>query len=256
MVLTAVGTVASGALSGAGGETGRRTSERLCGLLGRARAEQQDASGDADGGGRQAPTLPGTDSERRQAALWMTEVAERSPGFAQELRDWLREASWLAPRAVPAVAHDAARPRMLPATTGLFTDREDVTAAVVALLDERGRAPGAPAVVALTGPGGIGKTATAVHTAHVLRERFPDGTLYVDLAGASAATALSPSEALVRFLERLGVRPAAVPGDERRQRDLYLDCTADRRMVVVLDNAHSDAQIMPLLPAAPHPSCW
>ncbi|MFF3912128.1 ATP-binding protein [Streptomyces sp. NPDC001852] len=252
MVLTAVGTVASGALSGAGGEMGRRTSERLCGLLGRARAEQQDASGDADGGGRQAPTLPGTDSERRQAALWLTEVAERSPGFAQELQDWLREASWLAPRAVPAVAHDAARPRMLPATTGLFTDREDVTAAVVALLDERGRAPGAPAVVALTGPGGIGKTATAVHTAHVLRERFPDGTLYVDLAGASAATALSPSEALVRFLERLGVRPAAVPGDERRQRDLYLDCTADRRMVIVLDNAHSDAQIMPLLPAAPH----
>ncbi|MGV4982846.1 NB-ARC domain-containing protein [Streptomyces sp. NRAIS4] len=249
MVLTAVGTVASGALSGAGGEMGRRTSERLCGLLGRARAEQREVSGGPGGSGQQAPTLPGTEAERRQAALWLTEVARRSPDFAAELAEWLREASWLAPRAVPAVAHDADRPQMLPATTALFTDREDVTAAVLELLADEGRSPGAPAIVALTGPGGIGKIATAVHCAHVLRERFPDGTLYVDLAGASAATALAPSEALVRFLERLGVRP--VPGDETRQRDLYLDCTAGRRMLVVLDNAHSDAQITPLLPAAP-----
>lgn len=84
-----------------------------------------------------------------------------------------------------------------------------------------------------------------------LRERCPDGILFVDLAGASSGTALAPSDVLARFLERLGVPPAMVPGDEARQRDLFRDRTADRRMMVVLDNAHADAQVVPLLPASP-----
>ncbi|MDG9718826.1 NB-ARC domain-containing protein [Streptomyces sp. DH24] len=250
MVLSAVGTVASGALSGAGGEMGRRTSERLFGLLSRTRTGPGEAGpGSADG--ERQPTLPVTEPEQTAAALRLVEVARSSPEFAREVAEWVREASWLAPRAVPAVAHDASRPQMLPPVTAVFTDREDVLARITSLLDEEDRPSGAPAVVALTGPGGIGKTAAAVHCAHALRERFPDGVLFVDLAGASAGTALSPSDALARFLERLGVPPAMVPGDEARQRDLYRDCTADRRMVVVLDNAHSDAQVIPLLPAAP-----
>ncbi len=167
------------------------------------------------------------------------------------MTEWVREASWLAPRAVPAVAHGASRPRMLPPTTAVFTDRTDVLAWITALLDEEGRTPGAPTLVALTGPGGIGKTAAAVQCAFELGERFPDGVLFADLEGASAGTALAPSDVLARFLERLGVPPAMVPGDEARQRDLYRDCTADRRMIVVLDNAHDDAQVIPLLPASP-----
>jgi tetratricopeptide (TPR) repeat protein len=255
MVFSAVGTVASGALSGAGGEMGRRTSERLFGLLSRTGTRPGEEAG-AGAARRSAederqPVLPVTGPEQRAAALRLVEVAGSSPEFAREVAEWVREASWLAPRAVPAVAHDASRPQMLPPATAVFTDREDVLARITSLLDEADRPSGAPVVVALTGPGGIGKTAAAVHCAYELRERFPDGVLFVDLAGASAGTALAPSDALARFLERLGVPPAMVPGDEARQRDLYRDCTADRRMIVVLDNAHGDAQVIPLVPAAP-----
>lgn len=250
MVLSTVGTVASGALSGAGGEMGRRASERLHGLLSRARTADEGA-GTGSAGGEEQPTLPVTEQEQRAAALRLMEVARRSPEFAREVAEWAREASWLAPRAVPAVASGASRPQMLPPATAVFTDREDVIAWITALLDDADPIPGAPTIAALTGPGGIGKTAVVVQCAYALRERFPDGILFVDLAGASSGTALPPSDVLARFLERLGVPPAMVPGDEARQRDLFRDCTADRRMMVVLDNAHADAQVVPLLPASP-----
>lgn len=244
MAFSAVSTVASGALSGAGGETGRRISERLYDLLSRGRAG-------ADGDGLRAPALPVTEPERTAAALQLMEIARSSPELAREVSEWVREASWLAPRTVPAVAHGAARPQMLPPASAVFTDRADVLAWITALLDEEGRRPpGAPAIALLTGPGGIGKTAAAVQCAFELGERFADGALFVDLNSASG-TALSPSEVLVRFLERLGVPASAVPGDEARQRDLYRDCMADRRMIVVLDNARDDAQVVPFLPASP-----
>ncbi|WKE73001.1 tetratricopeptide repeat protein [Streptomyces sp. WP-1] len=243
LVFSAVGTVASGALSGAGGETGRRISERLHGLLGRAGSEPGTPSG------QQVLVLPVTEHERRAAAAQLVELARSSPEFAREVREWVREASWLAPRPVPAVAPGASRPQMLPPATAAFTDREDVLAWIKGLLDDAGRAPGAPVVATLTGQGGIGKTATVVRCAHELREEFPDGVLFVDLAGASAGTALTPSEALVRFLESLKV--GTIPGDEARQRDLFREYTAGRRMIVVLDNALNDAQVLPLLPASP-----
>ncbi|WP_309243714.1 NB-ARC domain-containing protein [Streptomyces sp. CAI-85] len=241
VVLSAVGTVASGALSGAGGEMGRRTSERLCGLLGRARGD----------GGQGEPTLPVSEDEQAAAALRLMERARRSPEFAREVAEWVRDAGWLAPRAVPAVAPEASRPQMLPPVTAAFTDREDVIAWITEVLDGADPAGGAPTIAVLTGAGGIGKTAAVVRCAYALRERFPDGVLFVDLAGASVGTALPPSDVLARFLERLGVPPDRVPGDEARQRDLFRDCMADRRMMVVLDNANTEAQVVPLLPASP-----
>ncbi|WP_225099402.1 tetratricopeptide repeat protein [Streptomyces sp. CoH27] len=248
MALSAVGTVASGALSGAGGEAGRRVSERLYELLSRGRSGGNSGSGEE---GSHRPTLPVTEPEQTAAARQLFELARRSPEFAREVAEWVREAAWLSPRTVPAVAHGASRPQMLPPASAVFTDRAEVLAWLTALLDEEERPPGAPTLAVLTGPGGIGKTAAAVHCATALRERFPDGALFADLKGASAGTALAPSDILARFLERLGVPPAMVPGDEARQRDLYRDCTADRRLIVVLDNAHDDAQVIPLLPASP-----
>ncbi|EST33350.1 hypothetical protein M878_13105 [Streptomyces roseochromogenus subsp. oscitans DS 12.976] len=253
MALSAVGTVVSGALSGAGGEAGRRTSERLYDLLSRGRRAGADAeanSGPGEGGSRH-PTLPVTEDAQTAAARQLLELARSSPEFAREVTEWVREASWLSPRTVPAVAHAASRPQMLPPATPVFTDRAEVLAWLRGLLDEEGRTPGAPAIAVLTGPGGIGKTAAVVRCAFELMDRFPDGVLFADLAGASDGTALRPSDVLARFLERLGVPAAMVPGDEARQRDLYLDCTAGRRMIVVLDNARGDAQVIPLLPASP-----
>ncbi|WEO95191.2 NB-ARC domain-containing protein [Streptomyces sp. FXJ1.172] len=249
MAVTAVGTVVSGALSGAGGDAGRRTSERLYDLLSRGRRAGHDSRSAQDGS--QRPRLPVTGPEQTEAARHLLELARRSPEFAREVTEWVRDASWLSPRTVPAVAHGASRPQMLPPTTAAFTDRAEVLAWLTALLDEEGRPPGAPVVAVLTGPAGIGKTAACVHVANELRERFPDGVLFADLAGASVGTALAPSDVLARFLERLGVPSAMVPGDEARQRDLYRDCTADRRLIVVLDNALDDAQVIPLLPASP-----
>ncbi|WP_316767195.1 hypothetical protein [Streptomyces sasae] len=95
------------------------------------------------------------------------------------------------------MAHAASRPRMLPPATAAFTDREEVLAWLGALLDEEGLAPGAPTIAVLTGPGGMGKTATAVRGAIELLDRFPDGALFADLEGASAGTALPPSDVLV-----------------------------------------------------------
>ncbi|MEV5879784.1 tetratricopeptide repeat protein [Streptomyces sp. NPDC052101] len=249
MAVSAVGTVVSSALSGAGGEMGRRTSERLYDLLSRGRAGGDGQSDSASGAaGSDRPTLPVTEAELTAAARQLLELARRSPESAREVTEWVREASWLSPRTVPAVAHGASRPQMLPPSTAVFTDRAEVLAWLTGLVDEAGHAPGAPTIAVLTGPGGIGKTAAVVHCASALRERFPDGVLFADLGGAFAHP---PSDVLARFLERLGVPPAMVPGDEARQRDLYRDCTAERRLIVVLDNAHDGAQVIPLLPASP-----
>ncbi|WP_416968649.1 NB-ARC domain-containing protein [Streptomyces sp. 4F14] len=231
MATAAVSTVASGALSGAGGEAGRRISERLYGLLNRVRPGE-------------TATLPVTEDQCADAVRDLAELSRRSGELAEEVSAWLREATLFAQRMTPTAL---ARPRMLPPSTSVFTDREDVVEWIEALTGEGE----GPFVGVLTGPGGIGKTAVAVRGGGRLRELFPDGDLFVDLAGDSAATALTPSDVLARFLEALGVAPDRVPGDEARQRDLYRTLTADRSLLVVLDNAHDDAQVMPLIPASP-----
>ncbi|MGK5548326.1 tetratricopeptide repeat protein [Streptomyces sp. URMC 127] len=244
-VLAAVDTAASGALSGAAGELGRRTAEGLAGLARRAWRR--------DGGG-EPPAAPSDDDGRRALAGLLIERARAEPGFARDLASWLRESEWLAAAAAaPAAAAGEPRPRMLPPLTSAFTDREDILAAVTGLLDGRDGAiaAGAPLIALLAGPAGIGKTAAAVHCARALADRFPDGELYADLRGAAAATAVTPSEVLVRFLHHLGVPPERVPAGEQAQAGLYRERTAGRRMVVLLDNAHGAAQVVPLLTASP-----
>ncbi|MFH8985569.1 ATP-binding protein [Streptomyces varsoviensis] len=249
-VLSALNTVGQGAMSGAAGELGRRTSEGLAGLVRRLWHRGDD--------GVTRFAAPADDDERRRLAALLIEEARREPGFADDLAAWLRTARWLEPAAPAAVA----RPRLLPPGTAVFTNRDHVLADITALLDgpdgggntgDGGTGDGetGPRVVVLVGPGGIGKTATAIHCARALAGRFPDGQLHTNLQGESARTAVAPSTALVRFLAALGVPPDRTPADEQGQADLYRDCTAGRRMVVVLDNAHSAAQLTPLLTAAP-----
>ncbi|WP_066933194.1 tetratricopeptide repeat protein [Streptomyces sp. NBRC 110611] len=212
--------------------------------------EAAGPEGDGSGSGIGRIALPVSEGERRAAVAQLWEVAARSPEFAREVLAWAREAQWLAPRAVPAVAHGASRPQMLLPASGTFTDRTTVLDEITRFVDGACRTEGAPAVVFLSGPGGIGKSATATHCAHQLKGRYPDGQLYANLAGASGANALRPTDVLVRFLDRLGVAPERMPADEERQSELYRDCLADRRMLVVLDNASSEAQVEPLLPAS------
>lgn len=110
---------------------------------------------------------------------------------------------------------------------------------------------GAVPVVTVSGPPGVGKTALAVRLAHQLRSRFPDGQLYVDLRGYSAKPALSTPSVLARLMRALGLPAERTPVEEEEQVTAYRALLAGKRVLVMLDNAASAAQIRPLIPGAP-----
>ncbi|MEV6963766.1 BTAD domain-containing putative transcriptional regulator [Hamadaea sp. NPDC051192] len=135
----------------------------------------------------------------------------------------------------------------LPPAVEPFVGRAAETAAI--LRDLHGDAG---SVVALHGPGGVGKSALAVHVAHQLAARFPDGVLYLDLRGAkTGAIPVRPVDAIARLLRALGVPAAAVPSEEAEAAAAFRRHTAHRRLLLVLDNADSAAQVADLLPAGP-----
>lgn len=107
-----------------------------------------------------------------------------------------------------------------------------------------------PLVVALDGPGGVGKSALAVHAAHRIGERFPDGQLYADLRGSHRDEhPVPPDVVLGRFLRALGA-PRPHPGSVADAAAAYRTLLTERRVLIVLDNAVDAAQVRPLLPAA------
>jgi tetratricopeptide (TPR) repeat protein len=140
----------------------------------------------------------------------------------------------------------------LPPAVADFTGRTEQVRQLVGLLASTGEGGAGAAVVvsAVAGQAGIGKTALAVQVAHQLRDRFPDGQLYVNLRGAQQQP-LPAALVLGRFLRALGVDGAAIPGDVEERAALYRARLADRRVLVVLDNAASEAQVRPLLPGTP-----
>jgi tetratricopeptide (TPR) repeat protein len=102
-------------------------------------------------------------------------------------------------------------------------------------------------ISALAGKAGVGKTALAVQVGHRLRARFPDGQLYVNLRGAERQ-ALDPGAVLSQFLRALGMDGSVIPEAVEERAALYRARLADRRVLVVLDNAADEAQVRPLLP--------
>ncbi|GAA2329608.1 hypothetical protein GCM10010246_10480 [Streptomyces cuspidosporus] len=136
------------------------------------------------------------------------------------------------------------RPAQLPAAVADFTGRAEAVRTLSELLTAR---TGGPAVLAIAGTGGIGKTALAVHIAHAARRHFPDGQLYIDLRGAGSSPA-EPEAALGAFLRSLGTPDAAIPDGAEERAALYRSALEGRRVLVLLDNARDAAQIRPLLP--------
>ncbi|MEV0236260.1 BTAD domain-containing putative transcriptional regulator [Nonomuraea sp. NPDC050786] len=110
-------------------------------------------------------------------------------------------------------------------------------------------APTLPLCV-ISGQAGVGKTALAVHVAHRLRRDFPDGQLYIKLRGEDNRPT-DPEEALARLLRMLGIDGAAVPAGLEERAELYRGRLADRRYLVVLDDAADEGQLTPLLPGTP-----
>ncbi|WP_214411077.1 AfsR/SARP family transcriptional regulator [Sphaerisporangium fuscum] len=144
----------------------------------------------------------------------------------------------------------AVSPRQLPLDVATFVGREGELAMLGEVLEAAQKAGTGPMVV-IHGPPGAGKSALAVRAAHLCSARFPDGQLYVNLRGATSdMEPLTPCEVLGRFLRALGVASADVPSDVEEAAAVFRSLVADRRMVIVLDNAASAAQVRPLLPAA------
>ncbi|MBU2664727.1 tetratricopeptide repeat protein [Actinoplanes bogorensis] len=136
------------------------------------------------------------------------------------------------------------RPAQLPAAPATFVGREPELAAL-----EQGQ--GEVPVIAVVGPAGVGKTALVLRWAWSARARFPDGQLHIDLRGFGDGEPIGPADALDRMLRALGVPPEQIaPDPDERSAQLRSEL-ADRRVLMILDNAGSARQVRPLLPGHP-----
>jgi tetratricopeptide (TPR) repeat protein/transcriptional regulator with XRE-family HTH domain len=146
-------------------------------------------------------------------------------------------------------------PRQLPAAVPGFAGREQHLRRLDALAFEADSGDGpatALVITAIDGMAGVGKTALAVHWAHRVADRFPDGQLYVNLRGFDpTGTVVSAAEAIRGFLDAFQVPAQRVPVGLDAQAALYRSLLAGRRMLIVLDNARDAEHVRPLLPGTP-----
>jgi tetratricopeptide (TPR) repeat protein/transcriptional regulator with XRE-family HTH domain len=148
----------------------------------------------------------------------------------------------------PKTAPASVVPRQLPLAVAGFVGREAELAMLSGLLHDAEGGSAAMVISAIDGTAGVGKTALAVHWAHQVAVRFPDGQLYVNLRGYDPGQPMSAADALAGFLRALGVAGAAVPPELGERAALYRSLLAARRVLVVLDNASEVEQVRPLLP--------
>jgi DNA-binding SARP family transcriptional activator/tetratricopeptide (TPR) repeat protein len=149
------------------------------------------------------------------------------------------------PAAVPA--RQVRVPHELPASATHFTGREQELATLTGRVTEQ--APGSVPVMVISGSPGVGKTALALRWAHEVAGRFPDGQLYLNLRGYDPDQPVTATDALARFLRALGVPGAEIPAEADERAACYRSLLAERRVLVVLDNAGQADQVRPLLPA-------
>ncbi|KND25222.1 AfsR/SARP family transcriptional regulator [Streptomyces acidiscabies] len=152
----------------------------------------------------------------------------------------------------PAPITPPPAPAQLPLEARGFIGREKELARLDHILATASHRPASVVVSAVSGTAGIGKTALAVHWAHRVADRFPDGQLYVNLRGFDpSGVAVTPDQAVRDFLDALGGAAQHVPADPQAREGLYRSLLAGRRMLLVLDNARDADQVRPLLPGAP-----
>ncbi len=199
------------------------------------------------------------DVGRTTVARWERGEARPLPWLQRKLASTLRVS---ADRIEDLLAADGAAfspdrrapvPRQLPAAIAGFVGRTAELQALMGLLNQDGAgAPGTVVIRAIGGTAGVGKTALALHWAHQVATQFPDGQLHVNLRGFdTSGTPVTPAEAIRAFLDALGVSPERIPPLQDAQAALYRSVLADKRVLVVLDNAWDEQQVRPLLPASP-----
>ncbi|HEY1623951.1 MAG TPA: tetratricopeptide repeat protein [Streptosporangiaceae bacterium] len=138
-------------------------------------------------------------------------------------------------------------PAQLPLAAAYFTGRSPELARLQRAAEEYDPVRRL-AVAVVTGPGGSGKTSLVTHWLHRVSETYEGGALYADLHGHSLAAAASPGDVLTGFLSALGTPPDRIPVDLEEQAKQYRSLTNGRRVLVLLDNAATAAQVRVLLP--------
>src|SRR5690606_17017915 len=139
----------------------------------------------------------------------------------------------------------AVTPQQLPGPPQGFVNRDTELTYLAKLALERSDAP---RILIITGTAGVGKTSLVLRCAHSVRDQFPDGQLYTNLRGYDPGTPATPDHVLAGFLRDLGVPAQAVPATLEDRAALYRSILADRRVLLVLDNAATVSQVRPLLP--------
>ena len=154
-------------------------------------------------------------------------------------------------RASESATH-ATVPRQLPTAVPYFAGRASELAVLDRMLDDACQAAAGVVISAIGGTAGVGKTALALHWAHRVASRFPDGQLYANLRGFDpSGRPAEPADVLRAFLDALGVHHDRIHADTEGLAALFRSLLADRTMLVLLDNAADVAQVRPLLPASP-----
>ncbi|MFI6092285.1 BTAD domain-containing putative transcriptional regulator [Streptomyces sp. NPDC051218] len=204
------------------------------------RAEASPAGQSRESGGGQAQARTSTQGAEGQGTEGQNATLATSTTPASPAAPGAPDAPASAPADGPTI------PRLLPRAPRAFAARREQLAALEAVLAEETEAP----IVVLTGAAGVGKTALALHWAHQHTALHPEGHLFADLRGFSGGAPAHPERILREFLIALGVRSQDVPAGIEPASALYRSLLAERRLLVVLDNAHDSAQVRPLLPGA------
>lgn len=183
------------------------------------------------------------------------EKLDRALGLSVEERELFVR---LASRGATSTIVQAERPtgprwdvaRQLPAATGGFVGRLAELGRLMALLGGAAGRVGAPAIATIQGMPGVGKTALAIQAAHACAEQYPDGQLYLNLRGFGSGTPLSPLNALGHLLRATGLAPEAVPDRLPDAIAAFRTRFADRRVLLLLDNAADVDQLTELIPSS------
>jgi DNA-binding SARP family transcriptional activator len=148
--------------------------------------------------------------------------------------------------------HDATVPRQLPAAIADFTGRQQMLSELIALLSVANEPDGRKylPVASLNGKGGVGKTTLGLQAAHAVRHLYPDGQLFIQLHDGDGQP-ISPMELIGALLRSLGLPPVALPDQIAERAAIYRSWLGDKRVLIVLDAAHSVSQITALIPGSP-----
>jgi tetratricopeptide (TPR) repeat protein/transcriptional regulator with XRE-family HTH domain len=143
----------------------------------------------------------------------------------------------------------AAATRTLPRDIGSFTGREAELSRLLAALSRAAGDDGLAGIYAIDGMAGVGKTTLAVHVAHRLAGRFPDGQFFVPLhAHTAGQQPVDPADALASLLLTAGVAAQHIPPDLEARAALWRDQVAGKNILLLLDDAAGHEQVRPLLP--------